>query len=143
MMKTALTIEQSATLISKGVKYERASEIFIDAGEHGMFSAPKATSMMLECAHDAKIISPIFTLGDLLSLLPTTTGGRYRLEMNHDGDDWRVAYNLWDYYPDVPELDDSEGNSCAPELIDALYETLLWAIDHNHVELGSYDSIRT
>lgn len=121
-MKTALTIEQSAALISKGVKPERASEWLNTAFD--------------DSASEWIMPSPVFTLGDLLSLLPTTTGGRYRLEMSHDGDDWRVAYNLWDYYPDVPELDDSEGNSCAPELIDALYETLLWAIDHNRVELG-------
>lgn len=134
-MKTTLTIEQSATLISRGVNPKRATEIFIDAGEHGRFSTPKATSMMLECAREAKVISPIYNISDLFSLLPTTTGGNYRLEISHDGDDWRVAYNLWDYYPDVPELEDSEGGSCAPELVDALYETLLWAIDHNHVKL--------
>lgn len=122
-MKSTLTIEQSATLISKGVSPQRANAVDdIRTVIDGVPTFSPGTK-------------PIFTLGDLFSLLPTTTGGYYRLEMSHDGDNWRVAYNLWDYYPDVPELDDSEGNSCATELIDALYETLLWAIDNNHVKL--------
>lgn len=126
-MKTTLTIEQSAELIKRGVSEEKASEIFIDAGEHGMFSTPKATSMMLECAREAKVISPIFTLADLLSLLPKKIDDTYRLKIQScDWPAWTVCYKDFQ--------SGAKGWHQSIELIDALYKLMIWAID-NHVKL--------
>lgn len=144
-MKTTLTIEQSAELIKRGVSADKASEIFIDAGEHGMFSTPKATSMMLECAREAKVISPIFTLTDLLSLLPE----KIKVDSpNADGSfDTEDCYLCMQWCTDRDCADNYQwciyytsgfqavGDSYAKELIDALYKCLIWAIEHGHVKL--------
>lgn len=138
-MKNCLSIEQSAELIKRGVSADKASEIFIDAGEHGMFSTPKATSMMLECAREAKVISPIFSLADLLSLLPkeiTVTMESYDvdrlacLHISSTNEKWYVSYK---YEFEEREYWCKMFNS--EELIDALYKLMIWAIAHNHVKL--------
>lgn len=113
-MKNLLTIEQSATLISKGVSPERASEY-----EDGNFED-----------------IPIYNIADLLSLLPKKitfghrTNCRLKIQPIISSKDrisevWQACY-----------LHTSlKANAEATELIDALYELLLWTIDHNHVKL--------
>lgn len=122
-MKTALTIEQSATLISKGVKYERASEWLNTAFDDSDF--------------EWKMPSPVFTLGDLLSLLPEkiTFGHRTncRLKMQAIISSEDCISEVWQACYLHTSL---KANAEASELIDALYGLLLWVIDHNHVELG-------
>ncbi len=132
-MKTQLTAEESAKLIELGVSPERASEIYIDAGEHGKFSIPKATSMMLECAHEAKIISPIFNIGDLLALLPKSIehGGYAEAKLNiytrpHRRECWVAKY--------IVSAKTIPYDGAGDELIDALYEVLYKLLD-NHVKL--------
>ena len=136
MLKTQLTAEQSAKLIELGVSPERASEIYIDAGEHDKFSISKATSMMLECAHEAKVITPIFTLSDLVSLLPKKitfghrTNCRLKLQPIISSKDrisevWQACY-----------LHTSlKANAEAPELIDALYSLLVWCLEKGYVKV--------
>lgn len=109
-MKTTLTIEQSAELIKRGVKAEKAS-----AYEEGDF-----------------VDIPIFTLANLLSLLPKKitleSGINACLEIFMADDGYCVTrYTL---YTNVPII---TIGPCEP--IDSLYRTLLWAMDHNHVKL--------
>lgn len=135
-MKQTLSVEQSAELIKRGVSADKASEIFIDAGEHGMFSTPKATSMMLECAREAKVISPIFTLADLLSLLPKhirIEHRHYYLRMNtfvltdEENPMWIARYITSNSAITLHER-------WSEELIDALYKLIISLLD-NHVKL--------
>lgn len=59
-MKTTLTIEQSAELIKRGVSRRKASATYVGRWEHsseGSFADPDS-------------VEPLFTLTDLLSLLP-------------------------------------------------------------------------
>lgn len=109
-MKTTLTIEQSATLISKGVSPERANEY-----EEGNFED-----------------IPIFTLTDLLSLLPKHipfANAEWYLNIQWDilDNKWHVQYLDFDHYDEVVKEEE------APELIDALYLLTLAVI--NHVKL--------
>ena len=111
-MKQTLTPEQSANLIARGVSAESASE-WEEA--------------------DFKDV-PIFNVGDLLSLLPKepkhdSIGRPFTLHIREYKGDWRV----W-YARDGADVMIGSGKH-APELIDALYNLLFWAIDHNHVKL--------
>lgn len=106
-MKTTLTIDQSAELIKRGVSIDKASRRTPDY-------------------HD----TPIFTLADLLSLLPKEIeNGLYSLDLMADNVEWDSVYSSahvgYDPYFVANEK----------ELIDVLYKTLLWTIDHNHVKL--------
>ena len=115
-MKTFLTVEQSAELIRKGVpEYKSSQTAPINDGE------------------------PIFTLADLFSLLPKeitadTIMCKYdtcpiNIRWNEDMRQWFIGYKLVQRPVGV-------GNDS--ELIDALFSTLLWAIDNGHVNLESY-----
>lgn len=116
-MKTILTIQESAELIKRGVSINKASvKCPIDA--------PYRTSGIY--------IASVFTLADLLSLLPKVIwyGGRvpFTLDIYADEDGWQMTYTS-------PHSRNKEGWNYAEELIDALFTLLLWAIDHNHVKL--------
>lgn len=112
-MKTTLTIQESAELIKRGVSADKASRRTPDY-------------------HDI----PIFTLADLLSLLPKkiTFGHRTncRLKIQPIISSKDCISEVWQACYLHTSL---KANAEAPELIDALYELLLWAIDHNHVKL--------
>lgn len=119
MMKTELTIEESAKLIERGIPEEKASKA------HGMFDS-----------NWKSINHPIFTLADLLGLLPkeivvdTIMCENYHSPIDigwePDSQKWHIGYSL------VPRPVDV---GVAPELIDALYTTILWAIDNGHISL--------
>ena len=104
-MKTALSIEQSAELIKRGVTLnENDSEVF-DIGEL-LSLLPKKITFGHRTNCRLKI-QPIISSKDFISEV------------------WQACY-----------LHTSlKANAEAPELIEALYELLLWAIDHNHVKL--------
>lgn len=118
-MKTKLTLEESARLIELGIDQKLASE---------------CVSAMKVCASGRGIIrlpetKPIFTLTDLLSILPK------RVMIHRDGDDlsmmyqcsgWRVGYSNFAEY--------CKHTKVAPELIDALYQLLIWAIENDYVK---------
>lgn len=125
-MKTTLTIQESAELIKRGVKRNKASGTYVGRWEHsseGSFPDPES-------------VEPLFTLTDLLSLLPkkiifgNRTNCRLKIQPIISSKDcisevWQACY-----------LHTSlKANAEAIELIDALHKLLLWAIDHNHVKL--------
>lgn len=122
-MKTTLTIEQSATLISKGVSAERASAFDdIRTVIDGVPTFSPGTK-------------PLFTLTDLLSILPNNypgdelDSGDKRVYLTITAVDW----NRWmAKYATINKVIAARTND---EMIDAVYELLLWAIDHNHVKL--------
>lgn len=123
-MKTNLTIEQSAELIKRGVNKDKASLMQDD--DRGMWPYPSV---------------PIFTLTDLLSLLPkeiTLTMDFYNVSISRlaclhisvTNKRWYVSYK---YEFEEREYWCKKFNS--ENLIDALCKLLLWAIDNNHVKL--------
>lgn len=121
-MKTTLTIEQSAELIKRGVSADKANEWLNTAFDDSDF--------------EWIMPSPVFTLADLLSLLPKTINpGRYYLDLSYGFGDWTASYILWDDCDEGTYIRDTQGEKTADELVDALYKLLLWAIDHNHVKL--------
>lgn len=124
-MKTTLTVEQSADLIKRGVSANKASDTYVGRWEHsseGSFADPES-------------VEPLFTLADLLSLLPNNYPGNE----SDDGDKRvyltiaAVDWNSWmAKYSTINEVIAARIKN---EMIDAVYELLLWAIDHNHVKL--------
>lgn len=120
-MKSSLTPEQSQRLIELGVDPSKASEHSIymkmEAGCRGIIQEPA--------------YNPIFTLSDILSLLPK------EIEVYYDGEtipyhivittngsnDWEVSYY------------DNEALKTAPELINALFELLVWSINNKYVKI--------
>ena len=114
-MKTALTAEQSAELIKRGV-----SEGIVTT------RIPKVNGRGFIVEY-----SPIFTLADLLSLLPKIIrhdSTPFTLDIHANSVGWQTLYFN-------PDADINIGWACTAELIDSLYETLCFLIDHNHVKL--------
>ena len=126
MLKTQLTAEQSAKLIELGVSPERASEIKVEV---------KESSRGCPNIYCSEVKRPIFTLSDLVSLLPKkiTFGHRTncRLKMqpiisskDRISEVWQACY-----------LHTSlKANAESPELIDALYSLLLWCLEKGCVK---------
>lgn len=160
-MKTTLTIEQSAELIKRGVSKDKASDalIYLDyAGEevepHKVFKREGdgvlltrlrngtvigVEAKMVHKDSDCKYSESIFTLSDLLSILPkeiTVTMEFYDvdrlacLHISSTTEKWYVSYK---YEFEEREYWCKMFNS--EELIDALYKLLLWDINHNHIKL--------
>lgn len=116
-MKNLLTIEQSATLRAKGVSADKASE-----------KKREYTSLGTPIGY-----TPIFTLADLLSLIPKRipfANAEWYLNIQWDilDNKWHVQYLDFDHGDEVVKEEE------APELIDALYMLTLAVI--NHVKLG-------
>lgn len=116
-MKTTLTIEQSAELIKRGVKSDKASRLKPRYTKSGYCDDPYR----------------IFTLADLLSLLPKVLhkdglAYHYVLTIYWDEDIkvWRTIYDAIG--------DNIAGDCAAPELIDALFALVCSLLD-NHVKL--------
>lgn len=113
-MKTALSIEQSAELIKRGVNVNKASvKCPIDA--------PYRTSGIY--------VASVFTVADLLSLLPKHipfANVEWYLNIQWDIVDnkWYVQYLDFDHDDEVVKEEE------APELIDALYQLILGVINH-------------
>ncbi|MBD5421496.1 MAG: hypothetical protein HDR38_08175 [Treponema sp.] len=114
-MKTILTPEESRRLIDLGVDTKLASKrtlgVQIPTGIPNVY-------------HKKEGGDPIFTLADLLSILPKEIKG-YHLEMGTNDDEWYAEY-------DSVRLKDSY--TFAPELIDALYQLLIWVIENGYVK---------
>lgn len=115
-MKNLLTVEQSATLRAKGVSADKASE-----------KKPEYTDLGTFIGND-----PIFTLADLLSLLPKHipfANAEWYLNIQWDilDNKWHVQYLDFDHDDEVVKEEE------APKLIDALYMLTLAVI--NHVKL--------
>lgn len=117
-MKTALTIEQSAELIKRGVSVDKASVKY-------PIDAPYRTSGIY--------IASVFTLADLLSLLPKSIeyNGYAEAKLNiytrpHRRECWVAKY--------IVSAKTIPYDGAGEELIDALYE-VLWKLLNNHVKL--------
>ena len=119
-MKTTLTPEQSAKLIAKGISADKASEI------------KEYDDEVSKWTHRG---SPIFTLADILGLLPKEIVNDTIMCENDDCPisirwdknckKWFIGYDL---VPHPVGVVDSE-------LIDALFSTLCWDIDRGHIDL--------
>lgn len=121
-MKTTLTPEQSATLTAKGISADKASEI------------KEYDDAVSQWTHRG---APIFTLADICALLPKG--------VIHDGLSCKLRITSWYDEPYFAGYENQIGKYImgnpydapfsAEELIDALYELLLWVIDNGHIDL--------
>lgn len=118
-MKQTLSVEQSATLIAKGISADKASEKKREYTDLGTFIGD----------------TPIFTLADLLSLLPKhirIEHHHYYLRMNtfvltdEANPMWIARY--------ITNTAITLHERWAEELIDALYKLLI-SLHNNHVKL--------
>lgn len=121
-MKQALSVWQSAELIKRGVSANKASDTYVGRWEHsseGSFADPES-------------VEPLFTLADLLSLLPKHipfANAEWYLNIQ-----WDISWGKWCVqYLDFDHDDEVAKEEEAPELIDALYMLTLAVI--NHVKL--------
>lgn len=122
MKKTTLTPEQSATLIAKGISADKAS---FDSCAIAVGSAASTPTQ------------PIFTLADICALLPKG--------VIHNGLSCKLRITSWYDEPYFAGYENQIGKYImgnpydapfdAEELIDALYELLLWAIDNGYIDL--------
>lgn len=117
-MKTKLTPEQSDRLIELGVDPSKAScEQYVDTGKikNGFELPPQP--------------KPVFILSDILSLLPKEIeiGETMILRIK-----W--AYSAW-FASYIDEDGSTTNGFYKTELIDALYELLVWCITNKHIEL--------
>lgn len=116
-MKQMLSVEQSAELIKRGVSPERATRVPLCAIS----------------TDEPRWSEPIFTLADLLSLLPKSIeyGGYAEAKLNiytrpHRRECWVAKY--------IVSAKTIPYDGAGEELIDALYE-VLWKLLDNHVKL--------
>lgn len=121
-MKTNLTPEQSQRLIELGVDPSKASSqnIYMKQGygSRGIFQTPVA--------------QPIFDLSDILSLLPKEIiieRCPYHLNIDYP---YLLSKGVAARYLD--EEEDSLTGVLCPELIDALYELLVWVIENGYCQ---------
>ncbi len=123
-MKQMLSVEQSAELIKRGVSADKASE------KERIY---KPIVDQNGIAHNIYVSdAPIFTLADLLSLLPKHipfANAEWYLNIQ-----WEISWGKWlVQYLDFDHDDEVVKEEEAPELIDALYLLTLAVI--NHVKL--------
>lgn len=117
-MKSKLTPEQSQRLVELGVDPCRASE-------------KARVYETIDTHHRWESGVPIFALSDILSLLPKEIRNEeleVKLVIEGLDDHWRASYVFIGSF-DVRQYYD------APELIDALFELLVWCITNKHIEL--------
>lgn len=146
-MRTTLTIEQSAELIKRGVRADKASKRVTRqvADLRGREIEKLRLKRWKDCVPYEKATmtnlrvglmrfehKEIFTLSDLLSLLPKKItlelGMNACLNIFMADDDYCVTSYTLSNNASIVAI-----GPCEP--IDSFYSTLLWAIDHNHVKL--------
>lgn len=121
-MKQTLSVEQSATLIAKGISADKASYNSCATAVGSAVRTP---------------IHPIFTLADICALLPKG--------VIHNGLSCKLRITSWYDEPYFAGYENQIGKYImgnpydapfsAEELIDALFDLLLWAIDNGHIDL--------
>lgn len=115
-MKTTLNPEQSATLIAKGISADKASEI------------KEYDDEVSQWTHRG---TPIFTLADILGLLPkyiVTDTIMCENDVCPISIRWDKNWQKWFVGYDLVPLPVGVVDS---ELIDALFSTLCWVIEKN------------
>ena len=128
-MKATLTPQESATLIAKGISADKAS------GQGEKIYKP----ITLQNGSIKRVFEgyePIFTLADIFGLLPKG--------VTHNGISCKLRITSWYDEPYFAGYENQVGKYImgnpydapfsAEELIDALYELLLWCLS-NHVRL--------
>lgn len=116
-MKHLLSVEQSATLIAKGISVDKAS---FDSCATAVGSTARTPTQ------------PIFTLADICSVLPKKIHkSNYYLDLSYGFGNWTASYILWDDCDEGTYIRDTQGEKTAEELIDALYSLLCWVIEQN------------
>lgn len=128
-MKTTLTPEQSAALIAKGISADKASMVRMDFNGTYAYVSGEEAQTVRDCVNGQFYVeeSRMFSLADILSLLPKTINYE-TLYIECLGTTWEVGYRCERKTFSISEVIYKE------ELIDALYELVLWCID-NHVKL--------
>lgn len=115
-MKTNLTSEQSQRLIELGVDPSKASE-------------KTKVYEPIDVNHRWVSKVPIFDLSDVLALLPKEA------TLNGITDNLTIIIEPKRVLAGYPFYHSDEAMFYAPELIDALFELLVWCITNKHVEL--------
>lgn len=143
-MRTTLTIEQSSELIKRGVCSDKASKRVTRqvADSRGREIEKLRLKRWKDCVPYEKATmtnlhvglmrfehKEIFTLADLLSLLPKEIEKIYSLEICADNVGWDIVYGTYHEGCEPKHI------AADKELVNALYTALLWAIDHNHAKL--------
>lgn len=113
-MKTILSIEESARLIELGVDPKLASNDKVTYNKNGK-----------------PYCQPIYSLADLLSILPKEIeqSDRHPMTVVYY---WNSTKKEWISYYDYVE---NTIMTSAPELIDALYQLLIWCLTENKINL--------
>lgn len=150
-MKTELTIEQSAKLIKRGISKEKASKVKKrkSADSKGtaltkaelkpwryVVAVEKQSSSFMSVGLMRFESKDIFTLTDLLELLPKDIG-QHDFHIVTETDYYEVSYSLYSYSNEIEEIfiENTLHTVCCTELIDALYELLLWVIDNKYLKV--------
>ena len=128
-MKTniATTKDQSQRLLRCGVSADTADMTW---GERDLMTMPytEAQRYNKENYGGGMDYAPAWSLSALISLLPKEIhSGNYILEMLADNAGWEVCYRF--DKNNIISVADKE------ELVDALYDAVVWCIDNNHVKL--------
>ena len=140
MENQVLSLEQMNQLKELGVDTSRASMAIysIYAGEEKEYNILAANGVFAEKQeHDRfgygihNVVSfdkkPVFTSQDIIELLPreVTDSADYQLLINKQRDSYSVSYENTDSFL---------VSFCRVELLDCLYEMLLWVIDNDYLE---------
>lgn len=137
-MKTELTVEQSAKLIELGVDASLASKCRVQ--HEADFEVEYRIVPQDEFCYEMASLNPqpIFDLSDILSILPKEIKG-YQLHIDATIKGYNAAYYVIydDEIIDICEIDNGDGGFSAPELIDSLYQLLIWTIENDYVKLNT------
>ena len=122
-MKTELTIEESTKLIKLGVDPKRASKkVFVNIH-------PEVLKGNAEYARPWGWF-PVFTLANILSILPK------EIEIEGEKEDLNIVMDNYGALVGYPKFHEKHGCAfVAPELIDALYQLLIWVITSGHLKI--------
>lgn len=136
----ALSFEQMQKLKELGIDTSKASMAVynIYAGKEKEYDILAANGVFAEKQeHDRfgygihNVVSfdkkPVFTFHDIIELLPreVTDYADYQLSINKQRDSYSVSYENTDSFL---------VSFCRVELLDCLYEMLLWVIDNDYLE---------
>lgn len=118
-MKTELTIKESAKLIELGVDANLASSEYIGRSKtysNGTFA-------------DTDSIGPIFTLTDILSILPK------EIELGDRTENLNIVMDNCGALVGYPLIHKTHGAAFVKtELIDSLYQLLIWCLENGHLK---------
>lgn len=137
-MKTTLTPEQSATLIAKGISADKASIVRLDFNGTYAYVSGEESQTARDCVNGQFYVEEcrVFSLADIISLLPITIGD-FTLDISTASDGtWIVAYSLYDNNDDLwAVVRDVQFLHVETELIDTLFDVLCELLDNGYINL--------